>query len=79
MKSLMKKAEYTMIREGESFIFSVREKREHCRVKIENITEKAAKRFLEIIKNGDVRACQLTSVAEDKAIESVTEILSELL
>lgn len=68
-----------MVREGECYIFSVKEKRAFCKVKIENITEKAAKRFLEIISGEDVRACHLTSVAEDKAVESVTEIFSELL
>ena len=79
MKSLEARAQYSMVREGECYIFSVKEKRAFCKVKIENITEKAAKRFLEIISGEDVRACHLTSVAEDKAIESVTEIFSELL
>lgn len=79
MKSLTTRAQYSMVREGECYIFSVKEKRAFCKVKIENITEKAAKRFLEIISGEDVRACHLTSVAEDKAVESVTEIFSELL
>ena len=79
MKSLTTRAKYSMIREGECFIFSVKEKRAFCKIRIANITEKAAKRFLRFISEGDVSACHLTSVAEDKAVESVTEIFSELL
>ena len=79
MNETVEKIEYSMEKIGESFTFSVREKRDCCIVKIDYISDAGAFLFFEIIKKFRVRACQLTSVAEDKALESVTEIFRELL
>ena len=79
MKKVTKDAEYTMARTEDSFTFSVKEERDFSAVKIEHISEAGANLFFNEISRFDVRACQLVSLAEDKAIEAVSEILLELL
>ena len=79
MRKVTKFAEYKMVKEKDSFTFFVKESNDYSAVKIEHISEKGAELLFNEIINLDVRACQLLSVAEDKALEAVTEILSELL
>ncbi len=79
MKLVTEFAEYTMVKTDDSFTFSVKEKNDFSAVRIEHISELGANIFFQEIAHFDIRACQLVDVAEDKALESVTEILSEVL
>ena len=74
-----KHAKYSMVKKGDSYTFFIKEESNYSAVKIEHISDLGANMFFNEIISFDVRACQLLSVAEDKAAESVTEIFKELL
>lgn len=79
MKEITAFAEYTMVKTGDSFIFSVKEGEFYSAVKIDHLSELGAELFFNDIKGLDIRACHLLEVAEDRAQEAITEILTELL
>ncbi len=79
MKIFTKKAEYTMERSDAGFAFAVKEREDYCKVRIDYISEIGAELFFATIRKYGVKACQLTAVAEDSALDAVTEIFRGLL
>lgn len=79
MKTTTEEAEYNMEQTVDGFTFEVREKEDYCKVQIKYISERGAAVFFAAIKKFNVRACQLTAVAEDSALSAVTEIFRGLL
>lgn len=79
MKTTTEEAEYNMEQTEQGFTFEVREKEDYCKVQIKYISERGAAVFFAAIKKFNVRACQLTAVAEDSALSAVTEIFRGLL